>query len=96
MNPIYSILESPHRWLLLSGISFLAGVIGGIVMLALVWPHAIARIWLIAALVIAAYFLMRQGQDLLAGADASRTARGSQGGASPTQSSLPKDQQPAG
>lgn len=52
-------MESPHRWLILAGISFLAGCFGAIEMLALVWPHVIAHIWLIAFLLLTAYFLVR-------------------------------------
>jgi ABC-type transport system involved in cytochrome bd biosynthesis fused ATPase/permease subunit len=59
VNPVYSIMESPHRWLILSGIAFLAGCFGAIEMLALVWPHVLARIWLLAFLVLTAYFLIR-------------------------------------
>lgn len=63
MNPVYSIMESPHRWLILAGIAFLAGCLGAIEMLALVWPHVIARIWLLAFLVLTLYFLIRAFLD---------------------------------
>lgn len=63
MNPVYSIMESPHRWLILAGISFLAGCLGAIEMLALVWPHVIARIWLLAFLALTVYFLVRAFLD---------------------------------
>lgn len=72
MNPVYAIMESPHRWLILAGISFLAGSLGAIEMLALVWPHIVARIWLLAFLLLTVYFLIRAflrwKNNLLAGA----------------------------
>lgn len=52
-------MESPHRWSILAGISFLAGCFGAIEMLALVWPHIVARIWLLAFLILTVYFLIR-------------------------------------
>lgn len=60
MNPIYSIIEAPHRWLILAGLSLLVAIVGGIAMITLVWPHIIVRIWLILGLVCMAYFLIRE------------------------------------
>jgi hypothetical protein len=59
MNPIYWIQESPHKWPILAGISFLAGIFGADFMLALVWPHTVARVWLVGYLLLAVYFLAR-------------------------------------
>lgn len=63
MNPVYSIMESRHRWLILAGIAFLAGIFGAIEMLALVWPHMVARVWLLAFLALTVYFLVRAVLD---------------------------------
>lgn len=59
MNPIYAILESPHRWLILAGVSFLAGCIGAMTMLAFAWNRAIPRVWLYLALALTLYFAVR-------------------------------------
>lgn len=59
MNPYYTIMESPHRWLILAGIAFVAGAVGAMMMLAYAWPHWLARIWLLAGLVISVGFLVR-------------------------------------
>ncbi len=59
MNPIYVVMESPHRWLILAGVSFVAGTFGAIEMLALVLPHVIARVWLLALLALTLYFVVR-------------------------------------
>ena len=50
MNPIYAVIESPYRWLILAGIAFLVGTFGAMAMLAYAWPHTIDRIWLVAGL----------------------------------------------
>jgi hypothetical protein len=56
-------MESPHRWLILAGISFLAALTGTIFMFAFVWPHGLARAWLLAGLALTALFLLRAGID---------------------------------
>jgi hypothetical protein len=63
VNPIYAMLESPHRWLILAGLSFLAALLGTMMMLAYTWPHWLARTWLYATLVITVYFLAQAFLD---------------------------------
>lgn len=58
MNIPYAILESRHRWLILAGLSFLAGILGAIAMLAFDWPHPLAEAWLYAALAATAALLL--------------------------------------
>jgi hypothetical protein len=57
LNPVYAIRESPHRWLILAGIAFLLGTFGAMFMLAYVWPHWLARLWLWAGLIATAALL---------------------------------------
>jgi fatty acid desaturase len=57
MNPIYSIMESRHRWQILAGLSFLAGCVGGMAMLVYAWPYTLARIWVFAGLALTLFFL---------------------------------------
>lgn len=59
MNPVYSILESPHRWTILAGLSILAAVIGAIAMMAYGWPHTVELIWFYAGLAATLFFLAR-------------------------------------
>ena len=59
MNPIYSIMESPHRWWILSGLGFGAGSIGAIAMIAWNWPHGLAKFWFYAGLLAAVFFAIR-------------------------------------
>lgn len=59
MNVLYTIRESPHHWLILAGLTFLAGMLGAMAMLAWAWPHPLARVWLLAGIFLAAYFLLR-------------------------------------
>jgi hypothetical protein len=63
VNPIYAILESPHRWLILAGLSFLAGLLGTMMMLAYAWPHWLARVWFLIGLALAIYFLVQAFLD---------------------------------
>ena len=63
MNPFYTIMESPHRWLILAGISFAAGMLGAIMMIAYTWPHTASRIWFYAGTLAALYFLARAFWD---------------------------------
>jgi hypothetical protein len=55
VTPIYSILESPHRWWILAGIGLTAAFIGTIFMLAFRWPHSLAIIWFYLCLIAAIY-----------------------------------------
>ena len=63
MNPIYSIMESPHRWLILAGLVFLLAMLGAIAMLAYAWPHAVARVWLWIGIVVTLGFLIQAVRD---------------------------------
>lgn len=66
-NPIYAILESPHRWLILAGLSALACLLGTIMMLAYDAPHWLARVWFYLALAITLYFLVQALLDWRSG-----------------------------
>ena len=59
MNPIYTIMESQHRWSILAAIAFGAGCLGAMMMLAYAWPHPLALIWLLAGVAACAYCLIR-------------------------------------
>lgn len=59
MNPIYSLLESPHKWLILAGLAFGVALVGAMAMLAFVWPHWLAKAWFYVGLVATLYFLAR-------------------------------------
>ena len=59
MNPIYAIVESPYHWLIFAGLSFLAGLLGTMIMLSQGWSHWLERIWFLVALVLAIYFLVQ-------------------------------------
>ena len=63
MNPVYAIMESRHRWLILAGLSFGAGCFGAMAMLADGWSHTLARVWLYAGLLVAIYFVVRAVLD---------------------------------
>ena len=56
MNPVYSILESKYRWLILAGLSFTAGCVGAMMVLAFQWAHPVALVWLYAGLLASVYF----------------------------------------
>jgi fatty acid desaturase len=58
VNPIYSIMESPHRWLILAGLSILVACVGGMAMIAYGWPHTLVRVWLYAGLALTLFFLV--------------------------------------
>ena len=55
MIVVYAILESPHRWSILAGISLGAGILGAVIIIAYGWSHWLARIWFLAGLAIALY-----------------------------------------
>lgn len=59
MNPLYSIMESRYRWVILAGISLTAATVGAIMMLAWGWSHGLARLWFYAGALATAYFLVR-------------------------------------
>ena len=59
MNPFYSIMESPHRWWTLAGLSFGAACIGAIVMLNYGWSHLLCQLWFYAGAVLTLVFLAR-------------------------------------
>ena len=59
MTIIYAILESPHRWAILAGISATAGLVGAMAIIAWDWSLWFARIWILTGLALAAYFLVR-------------------------------------
>lgn len=59
MNPLYTVLESRHRWSILAGLSFGAGCLIAMMMLAYGWAHWLARLSLLAGIVVALYCLAR-------------------------------------
>jgi len=59
MNPLYTILEHRYSWLILAGLSFTAGCVGAMMMLALTWSHEVARAWLYLSFVLTLYFGLR-------------------------------------
>jgi NADH:ubiquinone oxidoreductase subunit 6 (subunit J) len=59
LNPMYSIMESPHRWLILAGITFGADVLTSMVMLIHDFSHGFIQIWVYAGLIMTIYFLAR-------------------------------------
>jgi len=70
MNAVYTILESKYRWLKLAGMSFTAGCVGAMMMLALTWRHEVALVWLYLGIVLAIYFCVRAFLEWKAGAEA--------------------------
>jgi threonine/homoserine/homoserine lactone efflux protein len=63
MNPIYALMESRHRWLILASMSFGAGTLGAVMFLAWGWSHGFDRLWFYLGLVGAVYFLWRAFQQ---------------------------------
>jgi uncharacterized membrane protein len=59
VNPLYTIMEMPHRWLVLAGLAFLAACLVPIVMMAYSWPHLVAQLWFYAGAIVTIYFLVR-------------------------------------
>lgn len=59
MNVWYSLMESPHRWPYMAAISFGAGCVGTMMMIAYNWPAMVARAWFYAALIATIYCLVR-------------------------------------
>lgn len=58
MNPVYSLLESPHRWSILAGLAFLTGCVGAIAMIAYGWSHTLAQLWFYLGAIATAVFLL--------------------------------------
>lgn len=63
MNPVYTILESKQRWLILAGLSFTAGCVGAMMMLAFEWKHVVVSAWLYLGLALTLVFLVRAFVD---------------------------------
>jgi len=59
VNPLYTVMESRHRWSILAGLSFGAGCLIAMMMLAYGWPHWLARLWLLTGIVVSLYCLAR-------------------------------------
>lgn len=76
MNAVYVILESKYRWLSLAGISFIAGCVGAMMMLALAWRHEVALVWLYLGLFLTIYFCVRAFLEWKADAEASLNPKG--------------------
>jgi hypothetical protein len=76
MNALYSILESKYRWLSLAGISFTAGCVGAMMMLALAWSHGVALAWLYLGLLLTLYFCVRAFLEWKSAAEASLDSAG--------------------
>lgn len=79
MNPIYSLLEAPHRWLILASLAFGSAFVGAIFMLAYTWPHWLARVWFYLMLALTIIFLIQAFLEwrarVAADLDDTRTAR---------------------
>jgi hypothetical protein len=75
VNPLYSILESRYRWLILAGLSFTAGCVGAMWMLALDWSHEIILVWLYLGLVLAIGFCVRAFIDWKSAAERALAAK---------------------
>ncbi len=76
MNAVYAILESKYRWLSLAGISFTAGCVGAMMMLALTWRHEVALVWLYLGILLSIYFCVRAFLAWKADAEASLNPKG--------------------
>jgi len=59
VNPLYTVMESRHRWSILAGLSFSAGCLIAMMTLAYGWAHWLARLSLLAGIVVALYCLAR-------------------------------------
>jgi hypothetical protein len=46
-------MESPYRWRLLAGISFTAGLLGALMMIAYGWSHTLIQVWFWLGFVVA-------------------------------------------
>lgn len=59
----YAILESPHRWVILGGLSILAASAGAIMIMGYGWSHSVALLWFLAGLLASLFFLGRSVWD---------------------------------
>jgi uncharacterized membrane protein len=59
VNLVYAILESPHRWSILAGLSFAAACVGAIAMLAWGWSHTLELLWFYAGFFCSLFFATR-------------------------------------
>lgn len=59
MNNIrYSIMESPHRWLILAGITGLVTLLGTMTILVYAWSHVFGRVFFYAGFAVTIAFLL--------------------------------------
>lgn len=65
MSLVYPILESPHRWAILAGISMVAACAGAIMIMGYGWPHQLALIWFVTGFLATLFFLTRSAWDWL-------------------------------
>ena len=63
MNAVYTILESPYRWWILTGLAFTAASVGAVAMLSWGWPHTLELIWFYAGFFCSLFFLTRAVLD---------------------------------
>jgi hypothetical protein len=91
---IYAVLESPHRWAILAGISATAGLVGAMAIIAWDWSLWFARIWILTGLALAVYCLVRLLLQWKAQIDeaASDGARNTRIEAQPSQAPASRDQ----
>jgi hypothetical protein len=59
VNPVYAILESPHRWSILASAAFVTGIAGAIVIITYNWSHWFGRVWFIVWFVASLFFVAR-------------------------------------
>ncbi|MGH2447780.1 MAG: hypothetical protein ACRDFS_04155 [Chloroflexota bacterium] len=59
MTPMYTIMESPHRWLILAGLSLGTAILFGMAFIAWLVPIILVRVWLLAGIAATLYFLVR-------------------------------------
>lgn len=71
MNPVYALMESRYRWLILAAFAFGAGVIGAIAMLVYAWPYWLARAWFYLGFIITIGCLIQAFRTWRAGLDLS-------------------------
>jgi hypothetical protein len=76
VNSVYAILESKYRWLTLAGLSFTAGCVGAIIMLAFTWRHEVALVWLYLGLLLTVFFCARAFLDWKSAAEATLDSKG--------------------
>jgi hypothetical protein len=74
VNPLYSLQESPHRWLILGGLTFLVALLGAMVSLAYGWPYWLGRTWFWLGASITVVFLVLAFVEWKRRVDASEVA----------------------